>query len=340
MIRLVQKSCRRLIDTGLHHQPVLSLRCSLFTTSHHCMLSSCHGCCSVGGVYPDGCVEPGAGKVMPYHTAEEQCKVNNELAALKDAEGCPLLGQLQAVFTHLDPADGKQYMCIILEEATCSLLQNQCVATPDNYNCLAALQYTATHSHRNVWSCLGGHQLVVTLALTTSCNETQAATGPDNPTSAAAPSSAATGIGQKPPVRSGLSHAELGAQSPAVSPASGVASGMPFAAASANLRMPGVELASPAKFQITPAIAAVPSATAESGPTLSGPAQSASEVPLPALPPPVPALPPPAADPYAGQHAAPVVLDNGGGSLEQLHQVKRASELFLTLQNVYLARCF
>jgi hypothetical protein len=79
------------------------------------MLSSCHGCCSVEAVYPAGCVEPGAGKVMPYHTAEEQRKFNNELAGLKDAEGCPLLGQLQAVFTHLDPADGKQYMWMILE---------------------------------------------------------------------------------------------------------------------------------------------------------------------------------------------------------------------------------
>ncbi len=168
-----------------------------------------------------------------------------------------------------------------------------------------------------------------TLVLTTSCNETQAATGPDNP-----PSSAATGSGQKSPVWSGLSHAELGAQSPVVPSASGVASVMPSAAASANPRMPGVELASPAKFQIIPAVAAVPSATAG-----AGPAQSASEVLLIALP--LPAVPPAAADPYAGQDAAPpVVMDNGGGSLEQLHQVKRASELFLTLQNVYLAPCF
>ena len=52
---------------------------------------------------------------MPYHTAEEQRKVNNELAALKDAEDCPLLGQLLAVFIHMDPADGKQYLWMILE---------------------------------------------------------------------------------------------------------------------------------------------------------------------------------------------------------------------------------
>ncbi|KAL0056015.1 hypothetical protein WJX82_006718 [Trebouxia sp. C0006] len=69
----------------------------------------------VEAVYPDGSVEPGAGKVMPYHTAEEQRKVNNELAALQDAEDCPLLGQLLAVFTHMDPADGKQYLWMILE---------------------------------------------------------------------------------------------------------------------------------------------------------------------------------------------------------------------------------
>ncbi len=50
----------------------------------------------------------------------------------------------------------------------------------------------------------------------------------------------------------------------------------------------------------------------------------------------VPALPPPAADdPYARQDVAPHVLpDNGGGSLEQLYQVKYASELSLTRQNV------
>lgn len=71
--------------------------------------------CSVEVVYLDGDVEPGAGKVMPYHTAEEQRKVNNELAALQDAEDCPLLGQLLAVFTHMDPADGKQYLWMILE---------------------------------------------------------------------------------------------------------------------------------------------------------------------------------------------------------------------------------
>ncbi len=81
--------------------------------------------CSVEAVYPDGSVEPGAGKVMPYHTAEEQRKVNNELAALQDAEDCPLLGQLLAVFTHMDPADGKQYLWMILEEATFCLLHNQ-----------------------------------------------------------------------------------------------------------------------------------------------------------------------------------------------------------------------
>ncbi len=45
----------------------------------------------------------------------------------------------------------------------------------------------------------------------------------------------------------------------------------------------------------------------------------------------VPALPPTADDPYARQDVAPLVLlDNGGGSLEQLHQVKCASELSLT----------
>ena len=157
--------------------------------------------------------------------------------------------------------------------------------------------------------------------LTTSCNETQAATD----------------CGQKSPVRSGLSHAELGAQSPGVSPASGVASNIPSAAASANPRMrtPGVTLASPAALQIVPAAAAVPSATAASE---AIPAQSASEVPLTALP--LPAVPPAAADPYAGQDVAPpVVLDNGGGSLEQLNQVNCASELFLTLQHVHLAPC-
>ncbi len=57
--------------------------------------------------------------------------------------------------------------------------------------------------------------------------------------------------------------------------------------------------------------------------------------------PPVPALPPAADDLYARQDVAPRVLpDNGGGSLEQLRQVKCASELSLTRQNVYLARCF
>jgi len=54
----------------------------------------------------------------------------------------------------------------------------------------------------------------------------------------------------------------------------------------------------------------------------------------------VPALPAAADDPYARQDVAPLVLpDNGGGSLEQLHQVKRASELSLTRQNVYFASC-
>ncbi len=52
------------------------------------------------------------------------------------------------------------------------------------------------------------------------------------------------------------------------------------------------------------------------------------------------ALPAAADDPYARQDVAPLVLpDNGGGSLEQLHQVKRASELSLTRQNVYFASC-
>ncbi len=149
------------------------------------------------------------------------------------------------------------------------------------------------------------------------------------------PSSAAISSGQMPPAGSGSAHAELKAQSPVLPAASGVASGIPSAAASAKPRMPGGKVAPPARLQTTSAVPAVPSAAAE-----SSPAQSASEVAIPAMHP-VPALPSPAADIHIMQDAAPpVVLDNGGGSLEQLHQVKRASELSLTRQNVHLACCF
>lgn len=148
------------------------------------------------------------------------------------------------------------------------------------------------------------------------------------------PSSAAISSGQMPLAGSSSAHAELKAQSPVLPAASGVASGISSAAASAKPRMPGGKVAPPAHLQTTSAVPAVLSAAAE-----SGFAQSVSEVPLSALP--LPAMPPAAADPYAGQDVAPLVLpDNGGGSLEQLHQVKRASELSLALQNVHLACCF
>ena len=148
------------------------------------------------------------------------------------------------------------------------------------------------------------------------------------------PSSAAISSGQMPPAGSGSAHAELTAQSPVLPAASGVASGIPSAAASAEPRMPGGKVAPPARLRTTSAVPAVPSAAAA-----SGFAQSASEVPLSALP--LPAMPPATANPYAGKDVAPLVLpDNGGRSLEQLHQVKRASELSLTRHNVHLACCF
>ncbi|KAL0055492.1 hypothetical protein WJX82_001098 [Trebouxia sp. C0006] len=128
------------------------------------------------------------------------------------------------------------------------------------------------------------------------------------------PSSAAISSGQMPPAGSGSAHAELTAQSPVLPAASGVASGIPSAAASAEPRMPGGKVAPPARLRTTSAVPAVPSAAAA-----SGFAQSASEVPLSALP--LPAMPPATANPYAGKDVAPLVLpDNGGRSLEQLHQ--------------------
>ncbi len=52
---------------------------------------------------------------MPYESPEEQGKANAELAGLRDAEGCPYLGQCLAVFKHVNPDDNKHYLCMVLE---------------------------------------------------------------------------------------------------------------------------------------------------------------------------------------------------------------------------------
>jgi len=52
---------------------------------------------------------------MPYESPEEQAKANAELAGLRDAEGCPYLGQCLAVFKHANPDDNKHYLCKVLE---------------------------------------------------------------------------------------------------------------------------------------------------------------------------------------------------------------------------------
>ncbi len=63
----------------------------------------------------DGSIQSGAAKTMPYESPEEQAKANAELAGLRDAEGCPYLGQCLAVFKHVNPNDKKHYLCMVLE---------------------------------------------------------------------------------------------------------------------------------------------------------------------------------------------------------------------------------
>ena len=63
----------------------------------------------------DGGVCAAALKEVPYTTYEQQFAANAELAGLRDAEGCPHLGQCLAVFVQQSPDGTEHRLCILLE---------------------------------------------------------------------------------------------------------------------------------------------------------------------------------------------------------------------------------
>ena len=63
----------------------------------------------------NGAVYPAALKQVRYDSATDQLRANAELAALRDAEGCSLLGQCLGIFTYQHSRDNKQYLAMLLE---------------------------------------------------------------------------------------------------------------------------------------------------------------------------------------------------------------------------------
>ena len=61
-----------------------------------------------------GTIRPAAVKLVNYHTSHQQLLANAELAALKDAEGCPHLGHCLGVFP-LRSKSKQSYLFILLE---------------------------------------------------------------------------------------------------------------------------------------------------------------------------------------------------------------------------------
>ena len=71
--------------------------------------------CSAEVAMADGTVQAAALKKVAYSHPVHQYAFNAELAALRDAEGCPHLGQCIAVFKHEDKNEGGSCLSILLE---------------------------------------------------------------------------------------------------------------------------------------------------------------------------------------------------------------------------------
>ena len=72
-------------------------------------------CCSAEVMMKDGTIRPAAVKRVWYDSSEEQLRANAELAALRDAEGCPHLGQCLGVYPLRTRDPNWQHLFIVLE---------------------------------------------------------------------------------------------------------------------------------------------------------------------------------------------------------------------------------
>ena len=63
----------------------------------------------------NGAVYPAALKQVRYDSATDQLRANAELAALRDAEGCPHLGQCLGVYPLRTRDPNWQHLFIVLE---------------------------------------------------------------------------------------------------------------------------------------------------------------------------------------------------------------------------------
>ena len=71
--------------------------------------------CSGEMLWENGDRLPCAFKKVPYERHAERCRADAELAALRDAAGCPHIVQCYGAFDHREPADGKHYLWIAMQ---------------------------------------------------------------------------------------------------------------------------------------------------------------------------------------------------------------------------------